>query len=554
MLEYDLIVSVERACAEFDHCDVAAHDAEIAGGASEALFLQLERLLLRPEAASDISLELVLSALEMVHRCSKKCIKQSVKAVGKERALTLPCRLLQKYRRHPDQGPTSPIVGLVLRLLTHFGRVICVRQKMSEHYDLLASLVHIVASECEDAVRMPAIELLAEFAYCKGCVLVHVGGLLDALAQSCLSADTDVRQESARVFLNLSAAAAHRQLLGWKNNVLHAILSCLQKNSTVLRQYAIAALGNISACAENKLRLAKYEQGFLVQVLLFTATATAGEKHLQQDALAVLANLTTAHTAYLLCTYPEFFNVLVLHAANDREGTTQAGALAVLRRLSSFVGAGLPQYHGFLDALLRALAGKNAFTHVAAMLREQSSVPANRQALLYFPGLLNSLGLVSLETEAARRDAIEALRHLSDLDDGSTFLASDIIFTALATAAALPEEKDHLLCVAAMTTIGTLAVREENRATLQRNCALFHSLLSILQQKASVEESLTGSLDGSILEYIFPQDVSEVTSGDHHPDMRKRKETPPIRKKDIAILAGATLLAISGIDAHRYYV
>jgi len=547
MLEYDLIVSVERACAEFDHFDVEVHNQEIEGGASAALFRQLERLLRSSEEASDISLELVISALEMVHRCSKKLIKQSVKAVGKERAFTLPCQVLQKYQGHRDKCQTPPIVGVVLKLLTHFGRAICVRQKMSEDYDLISSLVQIVESEYEDAVRMQAIELLAEFAYCKGCVMVHVGGLVDALAQSSLSANTDLKQESARFLLNLSVATAHRQLLGWNNNVIHALLTCLQKNLTVLRQYAIAALGNISACAENKLRLVKYEEGFLVQVLLFTATETSGDKHLQQDALAVLANLTTAHTAFLLCTSQEFFNVLVIHAANDREEKTQTQALTVLRRLSSFVGAGLPDYPRFLHALLQSLAGNHAFPHVAAVLREQSAVPANRRALLLFPGLLNSLGLVSLEREAARGEALEALRNLADLDDGSTFLATEIIFTALATAAALPEEKDRHLCVAALQTIERLAAREENRATLHRNGALFRSLLFTLQQKVSVEAPIQGSMEESLLEYIFPKEVSEVKSG-------KGKDTLPIRQQDISTLAGTTLLAISGIDAHRYHV
>ena len=148
---------------------------------------------------------------------------------------------------------------------------------------------------------------------------------------------------------------------------------------------------------------------------------------------------------------------------------------------------------------------------------------------------------------AARRDALEALWNLADLDDGSTFLASKIIYTALATAAALPKEKDHHLCFAALQTIERLAARKENRPTLYSNGTLFRSLLYTLQQKVSVEASIPGSMEESLLEYIFLKEVLEV-------QRNKGKDTPPIQQQDISTLAGTTLLVISGIDAHRYHV
>merc|ERR1740139_425886 len=93
----------------------------------------------------------------------------------------------------------------------------------------------------------------------------------------------------------------------------------------------------------------------------------------------------------------------------------------------------------------------------------------NRPVLAQFPGLLDALGVISLDFEDSKCNAIRAILYISYLDEsGITFEASEIVMTALTEAANLTKKKDTLVRFEAMKAIRQLAGNEVNRKLMVR--------------------------------------------------------------------------------------
>eukprot|EP00587_Corethron_hystrix_P002061 CAMPEP_0113302330 /NCGR_PEP_ID=MMETSP0010_2-20120614/3183_1 /TAXON_ID=216773 ORGANISM="Corethron hystrix, Strain 308" /NCGR_SAMPLE_ID=MMETSP0010_2 /ASSEMBLY_ACC=CAM_ASM_000155 /LENGTH=613 /DNA_ID=CAMNT_0000156093 /DNA_START=173 /DNA_END=2015 /DNA_ORIENTATION=- /assembly_acc=CAM_ASM_000155 len=533
----DLIVAVEAACLKFDHFDKYSHDEEIDLGASEALFFQMENILSKKRTGNDAIIELIVSALEMVHRCTSPFIKISVKRVGKVRAFQIPCQLVEKYvnykRNHAHAGT---IVCLVAKLFTNYTKATGVMQRMAEDYDIILAMVHVLESNMDDWVKMEAVNVLAELAYSEetNSVMIHVDGFIDALTVCAYSSNTKIKEGSARAFLNL-ATAMENEKFGKRDDTIDVLFACLRENFNTTRKCAIGALGNISACEQNKIRLVNYRNGELVKILLFIISSDLSND-LRKDAIGVLSNLACSESASELCNHPEFLTTVAYYAANDKEEDIQRGSLKVLRRLSSYVDADKQSHPILIKALLKTLTGKNAVKHVIAAVRDQASKPKNRKSLANFPGLLDALGIISIDVEFARGNAIRSMLFISFLEDGSTFVASTTVLAALTAAASLTNMKDILTRFAAIKTLKKLALKEENRKVMEKNSSLILALKWAAKKAAKIvviTDTLTELLNASPDDMI--DTLLDVIDGD------KGKE---IRDDDLAALANATLSTI----------
>ena len=96
-----MIVVAENACAHFDRNDDYLHIAEIDNGVSQVLFRNLAREVASGGAECDNYVLLLLSALEMVHRCPSKFVRRSVNLFGTDRLWDLLCRIVNRYVRYP---------------------------------------------------------------------------------------------------------------------------------------------------------------------------------------------------------------------------------------------------------------------------------------------------------------------------------------------------------------------------------------------------------------------------------------------------------------------
>mmetsp|Transcript_13863 Transcript_13863/g.27640 ORF Transcript_13863/g.27640 Transcript_13863/m.27640 type:complete len:553 (-) Transcript_13863:69-1727(-) len=510
--KYDLIVAVEHACIKFNHFDEYEHLAEIDNGASETLFSQLEREI-SSDKVSDYYVELLVSGLEMVHRCSSKFVKVSVRSVGSDRALRLLCEVVEKYLLFPHYHAHAPtIICFVAKLFNHFTKASSIKQKMTTDNRIISSMARVLKSDMEDSVKIEAIKLLSNLVYCCS-IAIHAEGIIDSLVESVHSPNTSIKEASVRTFLNLAISMENRQILGWRNDTISVLLTCLSiDNSDATRIYAIGALGNISACDENKLRLVNYGNGELVKILLFLINSERN-MNFQKDSIGVLANLTNADTSCLICQYPDFMNTLVNLATYGDHEDTQTSALKVLRRLSSFIDSSMSCHSHLLLAFLKALACKKSTIQVVAALKDQSSKPLNRNSMAQFPGIMDALGDASLEIEdEGKSNAIKALLFISYLNDGSTYKVSETVLRALTAAAGLTKTKDILTRFAAIKTIKKLASREENRKMMESDGALINALkwtakktTTIVTITDSLTELLSASPDdmlGTLMEHI----------------------------------------------------
>merc|ERR1740139_2034003 len=293
----------------------------------------------------------------MVHRCSSKFVKVSVRSVGIDRALRLLCEVVEKYLLLPHYHAHAPtIICFVAKLFNHFTKASSIKQKMTTDNRIISSMARVLKSDMEDSVKIEAIKLLSNLFYCCS-IAIDADGIIDSLVESVHSPNTSIQEASVRTFLNLTISWTtweNRKILGRRNDTINAILTCLSiDNSDATRIYAIGALGNISAYDENKLRLVNYGNGELVKILLLLIKSERNI-YFQKDAIGVLVNLTNADTSCLLCQYPGFMNTLVTLSADDNHEDTQTGALKVLRRLSSFIDSSMLCHSQLLKALLEA--------------------------------------------------------------------------------------------------------------------------------------------------------------------------------------------------------
>jgi len=551
--KYNLIVAAENACARFDHFDECLHMTEIDNGTSKALFMNLAQEMISDENVSDNYVELLLSALEMVHRCPSKFVRLSVKSVGTDRLFHLLCEIIEKYVQYPAycQAHASSIVQKVAKLFLHFAKVDGIKHRMAGCYEVVLSMVVVLKSgTMECSTKAEAVNLLAELAYTEDCdgVAIHVDGLVDALIECGESSDAIIREGSARAFLNLSTAMESRQILGWKDDTISVLLSYLDEvNSDDTRKCAIGALGNISACDENKLRLVNYRGGLLVEVLLILMYPRA-IKNLRKDAIGVLRNLCSVDTSHILCNRPDFLMALASEAACDGDMKIRGDSLKVLRRLSVFVNATSPCYPYLVSALFNALGGAaKTRKQIVAIFREQATMLVNRPVLAQFPGLLDALGVISLDFEDSKCNAIRAILYISYLDEsGITFEASEIVMTALTEAANLTKKKDTLVRFEAIKAIRQLAGNEVNRKLMLCNTSLLVALKWTVEKTAKIV-TITDTLTELFASNpANPVDIVEsfldVIDGPEDP----LDKTTNIRDEDLASLAGLALARIIG--------
>jgi len=495
--KYNLIVATEHAVAKFNHFDEYKHLKEIDNGASQTLYSKLEGEL-SSESTSDTYVELLVSALEMLHRCSEKFINVSVKLVGVERALRVPCVIVERYLHKPKyHAHAQTIVCHVTKLLVHFAKADDLKQLMAGDDKIIKLVVLVLKSDMDDSVKIEAMSLLSDL--------------------------------------------SKEQVLGWKDETMCVLISCLdEENSRATRNCAICALGNIAAHEENKSRLVYYNNYELVNKLIFLVSS-GQNKNIRKDIVGVLANLSNADISPLLCNHPEFLNILVSQATDDTNKEAQRSALKVLRRLSSFVDGNALGHKNLLKALLKTLkGGENNVKYVVSILKDQASNPVNRNSLVNFPGLLDYLALISLEVQDVKSNAIKVLLYLAYLDDGLTFTASETVLTALTTAAGLTTKKNAVARFAAMKTIKKLASREENRKSLEEKQSLLVSL-RWATEKASKKVVIADTLT----ELLTP-DGMRFTVLDAIDGQKSKK----VNDEDLIDLANATILQITGKESN----
>uniref|UniRef100_A0A7S1FZJ9 Uncharacterized protein n=1 Tax=Corethron hystrix TaxID=216773 RepID=A0A7S1FZJ9_9STRA len=477
----------------------------------------------------------------MVHRCSSKSVKHSVKLAGKQKAFKLLCEIVDKYRHYPkEHAHGSTIVCKVTKIFNHFTRANCVKLKMAENYDINFAIVKIIENDhVGETEKLNALNILTELACCDNAVsvLIHVKGLTDALSECAHSSNVKIRNLGAMAFLNLSAVSENKQILGWDKNVIDSLSKCMCDDSESVRKSAISAIGNISSCIENKRRLVNYENGvFLHNLLRITRSDT--EKDLRLDAVNVLSNLTNANTSAIMCDYSNLFPTLATLASDDYNWEIQKAVMKFLRRLSPSINATLPNYSNFLEALFISLTGKNVIKQIISILKDQASHHINRSSLASFPDLLDTLALLSLTYNSLQASIVKTLLFISHQCDGSTFILSETILNALTTALDMIEGRNMITCYAAMKTIRKLAVLDENRKLMEKKDSLFSALTSSMEKKAKIV-----SITDSLAEFLYtePTETCENIISALEEDTWKF-----INNDAISELAGETLLVISG--------
>uniref|UniRef100_A0A6U5GQS4 Uncharacterized protein n=1 Tax=Corethron hystrix TaxID=216773 RepID=A0A6U5GQS4_9STRA len=491
------------------------------------------------KSTMDGVVELILTAIEKVHRRSSKFIKQSVKLAGKKKAFDLPCQIISKYVNCHQDSQAKTIIGLTTILLIHFTTATSVKQKMAKNNEIIEAMVNILKSDMNGQIKILSLNVLSELAFSESnSTMLHVDGFLSILSEPQISSQKKMRPLVAKIFLSLATTSDNRLILGHKNDIIDFLLGCLNDVSEITRQNAVGALGNISACDENKLKLVTYHAGEMVHILLFM-TRHDDVKYLRDDAVAVLTNLLNAETSPLICGDQDFLNDLVDQAVDDDDIGVQRGALKFCRRLSSHVDANDENYAMLLQALHRTLIGNNAVIHVAAIMKEMASKQKNRRALVESRGLLDALGSASLEFEEARDDVVKTLLFCSYLEDGSTFVAGRNILTVLTHAAGLTKRKDALSRFAAIKTIKKLGTHRDNRKLMKKNNSLFFALKWAIKKNAKIV-TITDTVT-ELLSADSPEDMLEtfgqIIGNDHDTE-------PEVKDDELTALAHETLRSL----------
>jgi len=285
------------------------------------------------------------------------------------------------------------------------------------------------------------------------------GGVLDALLRVAHMDPNDRAREYAGIALMDLASAPSNQIPMTKNEQLLGTLVkmiLLEKNPGT-RESAITALQNLAFTKENRIRLASFKRGVILEALIRALSNTGkdfNEKSRRRSAGA-LTNLACDESAGLMGRHKGLLQTLAIVSTKDESPEVQTRAAMALTKLAASITVrmdasknhesdsqeqrqgqdntdGVPVsassvYSTLLDALVAASLSPVS-NSVSAVLRVKARDPENRYLMAKHPGILDTLADMCLYNNDGRviRGGNNKNNNV-DGDDGKNRYTIDVI-------------------------------------------------------------------------------------------------------------------------------
>ena len=283
----DCITAITQACSLFDHSDREWHDFEIEKGAHIALFKLLSIVLSRAsKSTADSShvgfkgdeVQQLCRSLEMVHRCSARCISLSFNEVGED-LIDIILHVIERCMDNVIRDDSDVGVVSSLKVLLYYSEEGNVPQRRAIKYmvnrpGLMSLLLRVASSDnfIDERGKEVALKIIANLDYSRSTHKRNVSStdilLLDTLIENAFHPSADaVRNNAALGLNNLSCHSEHVATMT-EEKVLDALLRLLRDDNSLTRQYAASTIKNLAKVRDNAVILVNHGYGSLLDELI----------------------------------------------------------------------------------------------------------------------------------------------------------------------------------------------------------------------------------------------------------------------------------------------
>lgn len=404
----DRLKKLIAASKLFDHCDASKHDADIKAGAVSLVCAILRSCSMFFKSRSK-EIQHCLKILLNLFRCSTDRLCASFCTDG----TTLILDLLQHIEINYRLGKKGDVKSLVLAQgvldkLVAGARVPLSRIKLQE--DLLSSLVGNISGATGSLVMhisLKVIASLSEHSQNKQ-AMYSFPGLMEAFALGSTYMFETVRDESARIIMNLSLDNNNKRPLIRHMDVFLA----LARGTATSKSYAIHTLGSLSSLPENKVIMVQHKGGAVIDVLLRVASSSTQPLDLRINATKILGNLAVAQVG----SHPGLLVSLSSLAITDKMNQLAIMAAMSVKKLSNHIRSNDSCHKALLQALVTMSYGTSTevLKWTVKAYCEQASSPTDRVSMIGHKGLLSSLTMLTNdENDFVRENARDVLSALA---------------------------------------------------------------------------------------------------------------------------------------------
>lgn len=405
------------AAKAFNHNDITKHDSDIRAGAV-AIVCSIFRSCSMLSLVISKDTQYCLKILQSLYRCSHERLCASFCTDG----TTLIIYLLDLVEIHYRLGKKGDVHALVLAqsVLDKLQSGAKVPLSLIKQKDeLMTSLVKNI-SGCTGSltmhISMKIVASLSERSLNKQALFIYPG-LMEAIALGLSYMHQNVREESARIIMNLAVESKNQVALIQSNEQLwlDAVLS-LTNGSIVSKAYAVKTIASLSSqLKENKVVIVQHRNGATLGVLLQIASSRSNQPHMRVNATKTLGNLTCQATAIHLVRYPNLLVTLSSLACCQNDKLAASAALTV-KKAATHIRSSDAFHTNLLQALVTMSYSKSTAVVKWTMKAylEQAAFPCDRVSMIAHKGLLASLTMLSNdENEFVKDHAREVLSTLA---------------------------------------------------------------------------------------------------------------------------------------------
>uniref|UniRef100_A0A7S1FNB9 Armadillo repeat-containing protein 8 n=2 Tax=Corethron hystrix TaxID=216773 RepID=A0A7S1FNB9_9STRA len=478
-MEYDELYNI------LNHENEKQHDREIEAGIATVLCRLLRTILKLPTNCSAFEKDVskVCLCLELVYRCSNKKRIQSFEAIGIEI-----CPLLVEVSDKCFDGTFTfmPefVLKRVIKIFAYFALLRPIQSAMSANTAMMDNLVKTLNIPEYHTARIDALWAISNIAYTdtnrERLVMHH--RLLNSVIFCALEGNSEIKEESAAVLMNITAAKSCHETFAFHGRYLEALreLLLIEGNS---RNRAAGALRFLASSQEAHMRIIYYNNGCIISTLQTVLLEDHNEKVCVR-AIGTIRNLVRNGTSEALARHDTLLTMLTEVVSTSKFPKVQEIGLSIFKEFCERINHPSPSH----DALLRSLVNTryreeeetNNSKHdlyksesiVLQTYKQENLIP-----MIQCIGMLDAIvSLANSKEPKARENISIAMKMLVCDPSKKTMLANEKIFldaiTLLLDSAGAGQRN-------AIQTIMLLASIEKNREVLMAHTGLVEKVVQI---------------------------------------------------------------------------
>ena len=402
------------AVKEFNHNDPRKHDSDIKAGAI-AFLCSILRSCLPYFIARSKEIQSCLTIILCLYRCSDERLCASLCTDGTRLVLDL-LELIEINYRLGKRGDAKSLV-LAQNVMYKLCQVRVPLTMVRGQDDLLSSLVgniNGVTGRFVMHLSMKMIASLSEHEQNKR-VMLTFPGLMESIVVGSSHMCEAVRDESARILMNLALEARNKPHLVQSNNQfwLDSILSLL-RGSSISKSYCLQTLGSVATSPENKIVMVQHKNCVVLDTLLQVATSRIVPSQDCIVATRIIGNLTCQGTASEIGRHRGL--LVTLSSLACREDKLAVVAAMAVKKIATHVRSNDSCHPDLLQTLVTMSYGKvtEVLKWTVKAFFEQAAFPRDRVRMIAHKGLLTALSVLSNDkNDFVRENAEEVLNALA---------------------------------------------------------------------------------------------------------------------------------------------